>query len=301
MSRSDQLSDYNIPFDGVTGSKLARARLRYLKTELRENPRVSKAYIRAGVREFIPGLKPAIDRIPQGSSLIIMPSTTGQNRIPLILGNAIRKLRPDVELVNAKGRAIEVLHDTPSKIKDRPVDRLSDHRSFQINPGLLARREQLNRSSLILDDSLSTGDSAITLHRQLLREGIYTQGIVAAVTGSKYHVRQSDIDRLYKTIVNHRPDNYSAEQLRQDMLNTFAGYPASKVKRLELNLSRDKGSQLYRHPDLLVHVVRTTSAYLNKEQLGANHFLELKQRAVPELRSQQRRQDPPPPGNKLKL
>lgn len=278
---SKLFEDYNVPFAGVTGSDLARDRLRFLKRELRENPGVNKRYIQAGVREFLPPMKQIIDRIPQGTNLIVMPSTTGVNSIPSTLAREIIKLRPDLQVVNLKERLIEVNHVTESKIKDQFIDRLSDHRSYLISDALLKHREQLNRGSLIIDDSISTGDSAITLHRQLLQRGIYARGIVTAVAGTKYHVRVSDVDRLYDKLRDHRPPGYSEEKLKLDMYNTFVGYPDAKIKRVELGLTR-KG-QVYDRPDLVVQYVRSTSAHLKQERLGPSDMLEAKQRIVPDL------------------
>lgn len=279
--------DYNVPFTGISGNDLARDRLRFLKRELRENPGVNKRYIQAGVREFLSPMRKIIDRIPQGTNLIVMPSTTKVNRIPFMLAREIKKLRPDLQVVNSKERLIKVNHVTESKIKDQFIDRLSDHRSFLINDAILKHQEQLNRGTLIIDDSISTGDSAITLHRQLLQRGIYARGIVAAVAGTKYHMRVSDVDRLYKKIKDHRPAGYSEENLKLDMYNTFVGYPDAKIKRVELGLMR-KG-QIYERPDLLVHYIRSTSAYLKRERLGPSDMLEAKQRILPDLSKQQER------------
>ena len=272
------LEEYNVPFAGVTGNDLARDRLRFLKRELRENLGVNKRYVQAGVREFLPGMKKIIDGIPRGSDLIVMPSTTGTNRIPFMLAQAMQKQRPDLQIVNTKDALIKVTHDTESKIKDRFIDRLSDHRSFAFSDKLLGLKDQLNRSAFIVDDSISTGDSAITLHRQLAREGIYARGIVAAVAGTKYHTRLSDIQRLYERIKDHRPTGYSEQALKQDLYNSFVGYPNAKIKRVELALVRNNKGQLYNRPDLVVHFVRSTSAYLNRERLGPAHLLEAKQR-----------------------
>ena len=294
----DKIKDYNIPFAGVTGSELARDRLRFFKRELRENPAVNKRYIQAGVREFLPAIKKVIDRLPQGTNLIVMPSTSGVNRIPHMLAREIKRVRPDVELINAVVPTIEVAHALESKIKDRFIDRLDDHRSFIISDKLLEKRERLNRSSVIVDDSISTGDSAITLQRQLLQKGIYAHSIVAAVAGTKYHTRLSDVDRLYNKIKDHRPAGYSADQLKLDMYNTYAGYPNAKIKRVELGLVR-KG-QLFERPDLVVHLVRSTSAYLNRERLGPSDMLKAKQRVVPNV-VQRKKQTKPEEGKGPKL
>ena len=272
---SESLDPYNIPFAGVTGSELARARLRFLKRELRENPGVNKRYVQAGVREFLPGMKKIIDGIPQGTSLIVMPSTSGVNRIPAMLARSIKRVRPDLEIINSKEDLIKVSHVTESKIKDRFIDRLSDHRTFTINDKILAKREQLNRSSLIIDDSISTGDSAIILQRQLLQKGIYARGIVAAVAGGKYHTRISDVDRLFEKLKDHRAKGYSENDLKLDIQKSFIGYPNAKLKRLELGLLR-KG-QLFQRPDLAVHYIRTTAAHLTKERLTPNQMLEAKE------------------------
>ena len=279
----DDLSAYNVPFAGVTVSELARARLRLFKRELRENPGVNQRYIRAGVREFLRPMQGIIDGIPRATTLIVMPSTSGVNRIPAMLAEGIKKLRPDIEVVSSKDRLIYVAHKTESKYKDRHIDRLDDPRSFVIDDSIQSAATQLNRSSLILDDSISTGDSAITLHRQLLKKGISVQGIVTAVTGTKYHVRHSDIDRLFEKIKDVRPVGYSADELKGDMYTTFAGYPDSKIKRIELALVRSSRSQLYNRPDLVLHLIRSTSAYLQKEQLGASDMVALRKQISPTL------------------
>ena len=93
-------------------------------------------------------------------------------------------------------------------------------------------KDQLNRSSLILDDSISTGSSALTLHRQLLREGIHAQKIITAVAGSKDHVRISDIARLYTRIEKVRPEGYSKMDLKRDCTIPLLGIPIQRSSAL---------------------------------------------------------------------
>ena len=276
VSPSD-LKDYNTEFAGVTEYGLGRDRLRFLKRELRDNPGVNKRYIQAGVREFVRPMQKIIDRIPNGSTLLVMPSTSRVNRIPIMLAKEIKRVRPDIEVVNGKERIVQTGHRSESKIKNRVIDRLDDQRTFRFTPKVDQLRE-LKRPLLILDDSISTGDSAIILHRELLKQGVHAQGIVTALAGSKYHTRLSDVERLYGKVKDSRPQGYSKDELKRDMLDTFVGYPDTKIKRVELGLTRS-GTQLHNRPDLIVHFVRANATYLRNQRLDPSHMLEAKQQA----------------------
>lgn len=156
---SKLLQELNLPFAGGPGDALSRMRLRYLKSELRDNPLVNLRFIRQGVREFLPGMQKLIDQLPEGSTLLVMPSTSQKNRIPVMLATELHKLRPDLVLNNLREKEIEIAHQTESKIKGNYLMRSTDHRHFEISSKLLAAAHRFNRSSTyILDDSISTGD-----------------------------------------------------------------------------------------------------------------------------------------------
>ncbi len=199
----------NLPYGGGAGSKLDRARLRLLKRELKENP--DAEYIKSATREFIPAMRPTLSKIPPGSNLIIMPSTSGFNSLPADLAVHLKKERPDLQLINAKHQLIKTSHAIESKIKGDYSARAMDPRQFEFNEKKLSRLAAQNRPSYIVDDSISTGESAIVLQRQLSKRGIYAQGVIAAVSGEHYHTRVSDLDRVYGKLTENYPTDYSAK------------------------------------------------------------------------------------------
>ena len=121
----------NIPFGGGPGTKLDRMRLRLLKEELKHNP--NAAYVKEAIREFIPGMQPEVNKIPRGSNIIIMPSTTGTNTVPADVAYYLKNQRVDLHLINVSQDIIETNHDYESKVKQNYAGLTQDPRQFNFD------------------------------------------------------------------------------------------------------------------------------------------------------------------------
>lgn len=269
--------ELNVSFTGGPDDKLSTTRLVYLKKELRDNPQVSAAYIRQGVKLFLPGLHKIINELPMGSHLLVMPSSSNTNRIPVLLATELKKLRPDLALINLKEKDIQADHRTEGKLKDNYVERSSDHRHFRFSDKLRGAAHQLNRAvTYILDDSISTGDTAVMLHRELGRTGIHAQGgILAAIAREKYHVRPSDLLRLYKTMLPQLPGYYPPEAFQRDLFTTFAGFPRKKLTNFERSYNQGK---LSGQKENAFGYVQQVAHYLVAEKLDPTSVLHRQQK-----------------------
>ncbi len=260
--------DLNLSFGGGPGTKLDRSRLRLLKQELVARPGRDDIYTRTIAKEFVPGMRSMLEKIPQGSNLIIMPSTTGTNTVPAHLATQLKKERSDLYLINAKEDMIWVAHYSESKIKHNYQDRTYDPRRFGFNSQKLDKLVQQGRPSYIVDDSISTGESAFVLQRQLSKEGIHAQGVIAGVVGEKYHVRASDMRRLYERMTEDYPSYYEPKQLKEDIHTHFAGFPRTKITSFERELSRQE------NPDIPYRYLQQSAEYYRRQELDPKSVLD---------------------------
>lgn len=268
---SELLQSLRVPISGGKPDQLSWLRLRYLKAELRDNPNVNLRYIRAGVKQFVPAMRKAIDQLPANANLLVMPSTTRVNQVPVMLAREIAKIRPDLTLLNLRYRDVSVAHRSESKIKDDYVLRTADQRHFNFSDKFTTASPKLSERPLfILDDSISTGDSAIMLHRELLKHNIEAKGIVTALAGASY-ATAADLQRLYKQIEPHRPAGLSEKQLQKDLVTVFGGFPRRKASAFELNIKRGKVSK-----QGAFDYINRTARYLESEKLSPTHVLEKK-------------------------
>ena len=261
----------NVPFGGGTGGgkegKLNRDRLRLLKQELEFNP--SASYVNAAVKEFVPGMRGELANIPRGSNLIVMPSSTGFNTVPADLANYLKEERKDLHLINAGQDIIRTAHQTESKIKQNYAARAEDPRLFEFTESKIAKLAEKGRPSYVIDDSISTGESAFILQRQLSKRGVYAQGIIAAVSGEK-HTYPSDMLRIYDKITQDYPRDYSPQQLQQDVYTQFAGFPRKKAADFERVITSGDTDRR----ESAIHYLRQSSAYYRQEQLDPASVLE---------------------------
>ncbi|SDM53817.1 hypothetical protein SAMN05421823_11558 [Catalinimonas alkaloidigena] len=273
MTRFTLPDALNVPFQGGPDDELNTLRLRYLKKELRENPAVKAGYIRQGVQAFLPGMQKLIDRLPKGSQLLITPSASNTNRIPVLLAVAMQKQRPDLQLINLREKMVRVLHETESKVKDNYAVRAVDPRRYRIHQQLVQRASVLHQAPLyLLDDSISEGDTTMMLHRELSRAGIHAQGgILTAVARERYHVRTSDLTRLYEKLLPHCPKDYSREALAQELYQVFAGFPRKKLLNFERSCSI---GSLRKHPLQAFDFLRQTATYLVAASLDPHQVVQ---------------------------
>ena len=258
----------NVPFGGGPGDKLDRLRLRLLKEELKRNPDI--AYVKEAAKEFIPGMQDDLKKIPLGSNLIIMPSTTGTNTVPIDVAHFLKSQRSDLRLINAGQDIIKTSHDNESKVKQNYAKLSTDPRQFEFDERQIARLAQKGRPSYILDDSISTGETAFVLQRQLSKRGVYAQGIIAAVSGGEKHTYPSDMLRLYNKITEDYPRDYAPEQLRKDIYTQFAGFPRRKETNFEKDITSGDPT---RRADAIAYL-RNSSEYYRQEQLDPASVLD---------------------------
>ncbi|MEM6844243.1 MAG: hypothetical protein AAF632_18645 [Bacteroidota bacterium] len=258
-----------VPFAGGPGTKLDRSRLRLIKDEIKENPRATRSYIKTLAKQFIPGMQPTIDRIPPNTQLIVMPSTSRRNVVPSVLAAQVKSQRPDLVIFNANGMAIKASHREESKVKGNYLVRAEDPRKYIFDEKKLVQLQQANRPLMIIDDSISTGESAYVLQRQLSKRGIYVQGVVAAVSSNKYFSYASDMKRVYEKITEDYPSYYSPKQIKEDIHTQFAGFPRNKIADFERAISSaDTG---LRNNALLY--LRQSSAYYRDEKIDPQSAL----------------------------
>ncbi|MEQ9440349.1 MAG: hypothetical protein RIG62_14945 [Cyclobacteriaceae bacterium] len=258
----------NVPFSGGSGTQLDRDRLRLLKLELKHNPKAR--YIKQAVKEFLPGMQKSLEKIPIGSTIIVTPSTSGYNTIPADLAKALQKHRSDLQFVNLKQDIIETDHDFQSKVKGNYGNLAHDPRQFVFNETKIAAIAQGQRPTFILDDSVSTGETSFVLQRQLSRQGLYAQGVVAAVCRGQYHAYPSDMLRIYNKLTDNYPSNYHPSQIQQDIYTQFAGFPRKKAADFERAIT--SGDVTYRAE--AIQYLRSSSEHYRSEQLDPKRVLE---------------------------
>lgn len=258
-----------VPFTGGPGTKLDRSRLRLIKDEIKDNPRATRSYIKTLAKQFIPGMQPIINRILPNTQLIVMPSTSRRNVVPSVLAAHIRNQRPDLVIFNANGTAIKATHREESKVKGNYLVRTEDPRKYTFDEKKIVQLKQANRPLMIIDDSISTGESAYVLQRQLSKQGIYIQGVVAAVSNNKYFSYASDMKRVYEKITEDYPSYYSPKQIKEDIHTQFAGFPRKKIADFERAIS--SADTELRNNALLY--LRQSSAYYREEKIDPQSAL----------------------------
>ena len=252
----------NLSIGGGPSTPLDRSRLSLIKDEIRDNPNATRRYIKTLSEQFVPGMQSELTKIPPNSNLIVMPSTTRRNNIPAVLAAFLKKERPDLHIINAGEDIIKVAHQGESKIKSNYLSLAEDPRRYVFAENKVEQLAKSNRPSYIIDDSISTGETAIVLQRQLSKRGVYAQGLVAAIYGGKPPY-VSDMKRVFEKITENYPASYSPEQLREDIHTQFAGFPRKKISDFEFAVR----SSVPDKREAAIHYLRQSSDYYRTEQL----------------------------------
>ena len=265
--------ELNVPFRGGKGSPLERSYLRTLKEDLRSNPMAARPLVRGVAQRLIPGMRPTIEKLPAESVLIVMPSSTGRNPVPATLAALVEKERPDISVANAKEEIVAAAYINPSKIKNNWEKRLNDPRRFDFNEKALKSLIEQDRPSFIIDDTISTGESAVILQRQLEKRGLAVGGMIAALASEKYHVRSSDLRRLHDKMSQDYPPKYSSNQLKEDIYVAFAGFPRKKIADFERSFAAQLREGTDKEPIHYQYLAKS-SQYYRSEQIDPDHVLE---------------------------
>ncbi|NJN27767.1 MAG: phosphoribosyltransferase [Cyclobacteriaceae bacterium] len=205
-----------------------------------KNKEIPPEEVKAILYNYYQELRSKIIQLPQGSGLFVMPSTSGKNIIPLYLSALIIKDRPDITSYNTADKLVTNEAIKERKIKDNYKEKIKDPTKFKIHDqATIFNSLQKEKNVFILDDIVSTGESAITLKRQLENRGVKIEGIVALKAQEKYLTRTSDMERLYKMILERAdPILIQSKELQQHIFDNFAGYPRRKENLFENNFQK---------------------------------------------------------------
>lgn len=205
------------------------------------------------------------DTFPERSLLFVMPSTTGENTLPLAMAARIRVDRPDIDIVNENDRVAVAIHRGVSKSKGRYDLRVDDHRTFRLieGPRLQAIRSAVHagRPLIVVDDVISTGESAVTLAKSLSWAGAKPAALTAALASTTRYATPRDLERLYERLEDHPLGaGYTKDMLRRDIEAFFGPYPNWKINQF----ARDLGwnAALKRDPALAIRFIRSGAEHL---------------------------------------
>jgi hypothetical protein len=246
--------------------------LRLLKQELKAGG-YPLAETKQVFEEFYQSVKARLLRsIPENSSLVIMPSTSGRNQLPVLLAQAL-----GVRVHNQTFEEIKPLFSLEGKNKGNFLTRLEDPIRFQLQPQLIQTLQAAHRSGspvILIDDIVSGGEQMRALTLQLRKEGIPVAGLAALRASSLQYPTES---ALKQTLDKIEPflEKDQKERFQRDFREYFAPFPRTKLARFDqaLNELTDWGK--------VQQVIRTGAQHLRqlegKENLPEKQTLEQKQ------------------------
>ena len=226
------------PIIGKLPEKGEMAELRARKKELSQAgyPMSATAQL---AQELYEKSKTQLSKIPDGAAVIVMGSTTGKNTIPYLLAKQLQGDKPSVTLYNTMGKYVALpSHRGEGKHKTNYQDRLTDQRSYHIYQGPELEKLKKEPKVVILDDVISTGESSVVLKKQLEKQGVKVQSLVAPLVASRTMSTERDIERLTDRLLKDKPEKLNERDFRQDIKTYFEGFPRRKLTSFETDLSR---------------------------------------------------------------
>lgn len=186
---------------------------------------------------FFKGVKDKILKaIPEGAHLVLMPSTTGKNILPLLLAEAIREAKPSVSIHNKDFSQIKPLHEMEGKNKKDYISRLEDPIRFAFSPTLLSDLKKASGPKMAIDDILSSAAQYKAMELQLKNAGIPLTGIVTLRASSMDFPKENALKQTLGKILPHVEET-KKESFKKDFTQFFAGFPTNKLYRFDQNLN----------------------------------------------------------------
>lgn len=177
--------------------------------------------------------------LPENAKLFIVPTTSGVNKIPVLLAKLIQMDRPDIRFFNGNmgfakpGFATEAKHNMePHKRAEEPIR----YRLNQLND-LKSRID--NKGVYILDDVITTGESVVNLRKQLEHNGIKVNGYIALVASDKNYVRDRDKERMTEKLISNVPEQ-ERDKFKKNINTYLDGYFRQKSNKIERSLRNEK-------------------------------------------------------------
>ncbi len=193
--------------------------------------------------ELYSGISQKINNLPLNALLIEMPSGSGRNIIPKELFKEIKKHRHDLNIINDEDSwFIRVLSVLESKTKSRYDQRINDLKNFEIINNKFYAAAKASQNNYIIDDVLSTGDTAVLLKRILEKNGVKVNGIIAGKTNEVKTTSARDMERIYARLVTTQHPKYlpKGTELQKVIVDNFTGFPRRKATNFEIDLFRNK-------------------------------------------------------------
>mgnify|MGYP001793992311 CR=1 FL=1 len=224
------------------------------------------------VRGLYARIRESVLALPRLSNLIQMPSTTGRNIIPIMLFGMAQEDRPDLVLRNFADPFILQKSRLESKTKDRYDKRLADQKDFTVLEGKDSGALKGAKNNFILDDVISTGDTAFLLARVLESAGISVQGVLAGKANNMRLASGKDLQRLFNYVYAIQPKKYSNDpsSLKKDIFDNFAGFPRRKLTNFEIDARRNP---YLRKPGFTLRFLSASADALRLKGLSASQLM----------------------------
>ena len=218
----------NLPFNSLhIGSKIA-SNIKDEKIKLSEG-----GYNKSEVIKFIDKYYSKI-LLPLNSVIVVVPSTSKLNVIPLYLANKIVLDNPTCKIIADEIRTKHVI-----EAKKSLQNRTKNIIDFKVKNTELVSSITKAKNVFICDDITSTGESLINLKTRLSEININAKGYINLVCGEKAYASKRDLERLYERLEPHTEEK---KELKQDIKDCFNGYLRRKMYRIEQKIK--KGNEI---------------------------------------------------------
>lgn len=262
---------------GDRAAKGEMADLRAFKKDL-YNRDLNPLEFKMKIRDLYNGIADKLNLLPKNAILINMPSGSGMNIIPETIFELASKSRPDLTLINSENTPfIKTISKIESKNKTRYDLRINDIKSFEVTNNEAFQLAKKSNSVYILDDILSTGDTATLLARILKTNGIDVKGVIVAKTNEPYLTSKRDMERIFMQMVSSQNPKFlpPSKDLQAMIIDNFAGFPRRKATSFENDLFRNQ--YLAKEPGLAVSFLAKNASVYRALQIDAGSMLNQQQ------------------------
>lgn len=239
MNEPDFIPKDQLPILSTSSKKGEMSALRIIKEDLKlaGYPAIETKGV---FDQFFEGVKSKLLKaIPDQVHLIVMPSTTGKNTLPLLLAQALQKEKPGIVIHNADFTQIKPLHQLEGKNKGSYLSRLEDPVRFSIDPVLLSALRDVQKKGLPIiasDDIISQSEQFRSLTLQLRSAGIPLSGIVALRASSLEYPKEKALKATFDKIEPHVPKK-EKNTFQKDFMEYFGPFPRTKLYRFDQALN----------------------------------------------------------------
>mgnify|MGYP001296022910 CR=1 FL=1 len=208
--------------------------------------------------------------IKPNSILIGVPSSTTLNAMTAHFGSFLQR---DVQNSSYIDSNAIFLSDclSPAKHKLSFSSRVKDPIFF--TPNSQSAIDTLkdicsNKTTYIVEDWFSTGESAINFKRELEKNGIKVENVAALVVNTKYLSKPHDLKLIHQTI--KQKGSINDKELSLALLANFEGYSKYKLSRFVFEFSNES-----KQKDLINSLFEMKDKYLERNLISSNKLEKL--------------------------